>query len=209
MPVLGRIESIWRYPIKSLRAEELNRTAVAGDGLAGDRTSALYVESGSARVGKPYRGKENSRLHTTDRVDRARTFAPGIVLDYRAEADERYFDAAPVSLLFDRWLDELSVLVGYALEPLRFRPNIFARAQNADLPNETALIGSALQVGEVRLQVRSGIQRCVTPTYDIQTGEPDPRVLRAVAQHRGNLMGVYCDVLQSGEIRTADAVVRL
>ncbi len=206
MPLLGHIESIWRYPIKSLRAEKVDCAAVAADGLRGDRTAALYVKSGGARVGKPYRGKDNNRLHTTDQVDRARTFAPGIELDHRAGPGARYFDAAPVSLLFDAWLNEASALIGYALNPLRFRPNIFARAQADDFPSEIALIGAQLEIGDISLRVREGIGRCVTTTYDIETGEGDPSVLRAIAQHRSNIMGVYCDVLRSGEIRTCDPI---
>ncbi|MEO6912783.1 MAG: MOSC domain-containing protein [Candidatus Baltobacteraceae bacterium] len=209
MPLLGHIGNIWRYPIKSLRAQPLESAQVLSDGIAGDRAGALYVTGGHARLGKTYRGKENNRLHTTDRVDAARAFAGGIGLEYRADAGERYFDAAPVSLLFDTWLAQGSALVGYALDPLRFRPNIFALACEEGVPLESPLIGSEMQIGEVRLRVREGIGRCVTTTYDIQTGESDENVLFAVARNRANLMGVYCDVVRTGEIFRGDPIARL
>jgi uncharacterized protein YcbX len=50
------------------------------------------------------------------------------------------------------------------------------------------------------------ILRCVTPTYDIATGESDPRVLREVAQRRANVVGVYCEVVTPGEIAVGDTV---
>jgi uncharacterized protein YcbX len=37
----GRIVSIWRYPIKSMMGEELNRSDITGRGLFGDRAMAL------------------------------------------------------------------------------------------------------------------------------------------------------------------------
>lgn len=209
LPVLGHISNIWRYPIKSLQADALEAAQVLPDGIAGDRTAALYVAGGHARVGKTYRGKENALLHTTDCVDRARGFAQGVTLDYRADAGARYFDAAPVSLLFDTWLNEASTLVGYDLLPLRFRPNIFARGWGGGPPLESSLVGWEIQIGEVCLRVREGIKRCVATTYDIQTGQSDREVLSAVVRHRAGLMGVYCDVVQRGQIALGESIARL
>ena len=41
---------------------------------------------------------------------------------------ERFFDDAPLSIIVDRWLDELRANLGYAVEWERFRPNFFVRA---------------------------------------------------------------------------------
>jgi len=39
--VVGRVEAIWRYPIKSFRGERLDSAEVTANGLAGDRAYAL------------------------------------------------------------------------------------------------------------------------------------------------------------------------
>ncbi|MDP9025395.1 MAG: MOSC N-terminal beta barrel domain-containing protein, partial [Candidatus Eremiobacteraeota bacterium] len=71
MNEVGEIAAIWSYPVKSLAPQALQRTAVELGGIPGDRAEALFVESGHARQGKEYRGKENNRLHLTHTTDDA------------------------------------------------------------------------------------------------------------------------------------------
>lgn len=204
---LGRLAAIWRYPIKSLVGERLAHVIVLPEGLEGDRERALFVRDGHTRVGKPYRGKENDRLHTLAQPDAAVQSAHerGVTVDLEHDEEERFFDDAPVSIIIDRWLDGLSEHVGYRVEYQRFRPNFFVTTQ-APVPDEAALTGLQLQLGEVMLRVRYPIGRCVTTTYDLNGGEADARVLRYVAAERTNWMGVYCDVLRAGVARTDDAL---
>jgi MOSC domain-containing protein len=37
MTVVGRVAGLWRYPVKSMAAEELDGAEVSWNGLAGDR----------------------------------------------------------------------------------------------------------------------------------------------------------------------------
>ncbi|MDQ2866453.1 MAG: MOSC domain-containing protein [Candidatus Eremiobacteraeota bacterium] len=204
---LGTLASIWRYPIKSLRGEALAEAEVAPDGIAGDRTSALIVENGHARVGKTYRGKESNALHLLGDTDSASNAAKERGVDVTLDAEDgRYFDDAPISILIDRWLDGLSAHVGFDVEPERFRPNFFVRAARSFSLDEAALTGRELFLGEVVLRVRYPIERCVTTTYDQTTGESDPRILQYVAANRSTWMGVYCDVLRAGTTRIGDSL---
>ena len=205
--MLGHIAKIWRYPVKALKGEELAAVAVANDGLEGDRTAALFVDSaGHARTGNTFRGKEHNLLHLQSRADDAAQAARERGVAVHLREGERYFDAAPVSLLFDRWLEEAETLTGMRLDPRRFRPNFFIRAEPDFRLKELEFAGAELAIGECRLRVRKAIGRCVTITYDIASGESAPEVLRAVAAHRDNTMGIYCDVLQAGRITREDAV---
>lgn len=211
MRSLGTLRAIRRYPIKSLRGEDLRESAVLDDGLPGDRTAAPFVLSGHARAGKTLRGKEHNGLHLLATAEEARAAAAerGIDIEVRAE-DTHYFDDAPISLIFDRWLDGVSAQMGYRVRFERFRPNFYVRADDAFDETERSLDGAHLQIGEeLRLRVRYGIERCVVPTYDLETGESDPRVLRYIAQQRNNIMGIYCDVETEGTVRTGDAVALL
>lgn len=45
MRVVGKIESLWRYPVKSMRGEELHEAFVGFPGIYGDR---LYAFRSSA-----------------------------------------------------------------------------------------------------------------------------------------------------------------
>jgi uncharacterized protein YcbX len=52
MKIVGTVESLWRYPVKSMRGEELNELFVSYAGVYGDRLFAF--ESSSARKGLPF-----------------------------------------------------------------------------------------------------------------------------------------------------------
>jgi uncharacterized protein len=200
---IGTLRAIRRYPVKSLGGEVLDACAVLPTGLEGDRAAALIAGTGP-RAGKPYRGKEDDRLHRIDHADEALSLVPDIEL---VESDDGgFFDDAPVSLIMDRWLDGLSSYVGYRVEFERFRPNFYVEAEPGIALDEAALTGRELRLGEVTLRVRYPIERCVTTTYDLHGGAADPRVLRYVAQARSNWMGIYCDVPRAGIARTGDSL---
>jgi uncharacterized protein YcbX len=204
--LIGTLGAVRRYPVKSLKPQSLQCAQVTVDGIEGDRTSALFVAAGSERVGKAYRGKENDRLHLVSDENAARDLAASRGVAVEVRAGEHFFDDAPVSIIIDRWLDELRAHVGYAVEWERFRPNFFVRADSGFRQSEWQLQASALRVGTMRLRVRCPIERCVAITYHPQ-GEPsDPEILRFIAQHRDACMGIYCDVLEPGTACVGDTV---
>src|ERR1700712_3912207 len=64
MKTVGRIESAWRYPVKSMRGEELRQAFVGFAGVYGDRFYAFV--SSAAQKGFPYltaREKETMLLY--------------------------------------------------------------------------------------------------------------------------------------------------
>jgi uncharacterized protein YcbX len=205
--VIGTLAAIWRYPVKSLRGESLESVTIDEAGIPGDRAAALFVRSGHAREGKTYRGKEHDRLHLASSPEAALELGAtrGVTLERRG--DGPFFDDAPISLIFDRWLDDLNAAVGYAVEPERFRPNFFVRARSEFTAGEAALQNAELMLGGAHLRVRYPIERCVTTTYDPRGGAADPEILRLVAQRRNAWMGVYCDVTRAGTVRTGDSMV--
>ena len=209
MSVVGTVESIWRYPVKSLAGQSLAEAAVETSGIVGDRVKALFVRDGHPRTGKTFRGKEHDRLHLSGDPAAARKLGADAGIDLELRDGDRYFDDAPVSLLVDRWLAELRAHVGYAVEPQRFRPNFFVRADPAFHDGEAALGGLRLAIGGVVLRVRYPIERCVVTTYDPNGGLADPRILRFVAQERNACMGVYCDVIAPGIVRVGDVLSAL
>ena len=160
-----------------------------------------------ARAAKPFRGKESSRLHLTGDPETAASYAADdgvlVTLD---RSRERWFDSGTVSLLVDLWVRDVEALVGEALDPLRWRPNIYVEASAGFALREPDLVGRTLRAGEVELRVADTIKRCVTTTYDVQTGDAFPLVLEAVALERANVVGVYCDVVVPGELRAGEAL---
>ncbi|HEY1884335.1 MAG TPA: MOSC domain-containing protein [Candidatus Cybelea sp.] len=203
--LLGSLEALRRYPVKSLRGEPLDRAEVEQSGIPGDRAAALFAREG-AREGKTYRGKENDRLHLLDEAEAAKELARARGLGLEIRRDEHFFDDAPLSLIVDAWLAEVSAHIGYPVQWERFRPNFFVRSFENAAPLERELVERELLLGAVRLRVRAPIGRCVTVTYH-PNGEPsDPRILEYVAQQRSNQMGIYCDVVAPGVVQCGDAL---
>ena len=52
MPIVGKVESLWRYPVKSMRGEELNEMFAGYAGVYGDRLFAF--ESSANTKGFPF-----------------------------------------------------------------------------------------------------------------------------------------------------------
>ncbi len=206
---IGTLDALRRYPVKSLRGEAIDWVEVSPTGIPGDRASALIVRSGSARIGKTYRGKEHDRLHLLTDTEAATAQAAQRAVEVELHRSDHFFDDAPISLLVDRWLDDVSRHVGYRVEWERFRPNGFVRAAAEFSQAESDLVDTQLQLGTVRLRVRSPIERCVTVTYHPRGDPSDPRILRFLAQRRNTWMGIYCDVLEPGSARVGDPLLRL
>jgi uncharacterized protein len=61
MSVVGRVESVWRYPVKSMRGEELSEAHIGFSGVYGDRLYAF--RSSAAPAGFPYlTAREQERM---------------------------------------------------------------------------------------------------------------------------------------------------
>lgn len=204
---IGTIAALWRYPVKSLQREELVRATVLADGIEGDRTRALIVANPDhARTGKPLRGKEHNRLHTVTGAENGVALAEAAGVTVDVAPPDRYFDARPVSIIFDTWIADVEALTGRSIDPLRYRPNIFAHAAPGFDLREDAMIDMTLAIGSTIFVVTDPIHRCVTTTYDVATGKSDPAVLREVALRRDNTVGIYCTVIQPGEIRIGTTI---
>src|SRR5215470_823694 len=61
MSVIGHVDSLWRYPVKSMRGEELNEAFASYSGIYGDRVFAF--RSSANQDGFPYfTAREQRRL---------------------------------------------------------------------------------------------------------------------------------------------------
>ncbi len=61
MATIGKVESLWRYPVKSMRGEELNEAFVGFAGVYGDRLFAF--RSAVRPSGFPYlTGREQMKM---------------------------------------------------------------------------------------------------------------------------------------------------
>jgi uncharacterized protein len=96
-------------------------------------------------------------------------------------------------------------MVGAAVNPLRFRGNLYVRGWPAW--REQALVGERLAIGEARLKVVKTITRCAATNVDPDTAARDLDIPEAILRRLGhNECGIYAEVIAGGEIAVGDRV---
>ncbi|MER8183854.1 MOSC N-terminal beta barrel domain-containing protein [Kitasatospora sp. NPDC094015] len=149
--IIGVVERLWRYPVKSTGGEPLDAVEVDGRGLAGDRLYA--VRDGAGKLGS---GKNSRRFRRMDgllrlgsrlgsRIDAPELFDPlgspvgdpnAFLRAYLEREDVElaredavpHLDQLPVSVLTTATLDWVRTAVPSAVvDERRFRPNILLR----------------------------------------------------------------------------------
>ena len=100
----------------------------------------------------------------------------------------------------------LEQVVQVPVDPIRFRANLYIDG----LPAWTEFdwVGSEIVVGRARLRIVSRIIRCAATTVNPTTAERDLNVPTTLQQSFGHgHMGIYGEVVGSGEIVTGDTVL--
>jgi uncharacterized protein len=229
MTDVGRVAALWRYPVKSMAAEELDSAEASWQGLAGDRRWA-FIRAGQERSGFPWLTiRDRAELAhyrpwfaAPDRPNASAVLVrtpSGGVLDVADPAlaaelgpgvcvikqDRGVFDTMPLSLLSTQALAGLGRLAGTGLAAGRFRPNIVVDAPGCDFP-EDAWVGRVLRIGGLRMRVDQRDQRCVMVTIDPVTLRKEPAIPRAIARERGARLGVYGSAVAPGRVAVGDPV---
>jgi MOSC domain-containing protein len=228
---IGRVEALWRYPVKSMAEEALAEVDVSWHGFAGDRRWA-FVREDIPSSGFPWltiRERADMRhfrprFADPSRPDHARTLIRtpggddlGVTDPALAEAlgggvrvikqNRGVFDVMPLSLITTQTVAGLGSLVGAELDPQRFRPNLLVSAAgDAEFPEE-GWVGAVLRIGGLRMRVDQKDERCVVVNVDPATDERDPAILRALARERQACAGVYGSVVEPGRVAVGDAVL--
>ncbi len=227
---IGRVVSLWRYPVKSMAEESLEAAEVSWHGVAGDRRWA-FVRAGQEQSGFPWltlRQRSDLRSYRPsfadpERPDESRTLVgtpsgqklevtdPALAAELGAgvrviKQNRGIFDTFPLSLITRQTLSGLGELTGLTLDEQRFRPNFVVEAFGSGAFPEDGWVGHVLSIGGMKLRVDRRDSRCVIVNLDPRTGTGNPAVLRAIAGERGSCAGVYASVVQPGRVSVGDAV---
>jgi len=110
-----------------------------------------------------------------------------------------------VSLINLASIRDLETKIGAAVEPIRFRANVYF---GGPLPwTELEWMERDITVGDARLRVIAPITRCAATEVNPATAERDiPMVAELMRKYGHNLMGIYAEVVGAGEIAVGDRV---
>jgi uncharacterized protein len=202
-----RVAELWRYPVKSMRGEPLDAVDVRADGFVGDRL--VHVVDGDGRLltgrtrpgllglhatlgsggealvdGRPWRSAEVANAVASAAGDGARLV--------EASADGVRFDETPLLVATDGMAES------FGIDRRRLRPNIVVGG--VDGMDERGWEGRRLRIGEVVIGLDHLCERCVMTTFDPDTLEQDPEVLRRINAELGGRAALNCSVEQPGTI---------
>ena len=259
MKSVGVVESLWRYPVKSMSGETLSEAFVGFSGVYGDRCYAF--RNSAARKGFPYlnanvqpqmllcrpKFRHAERAARPPNLTEAMSIAPGVtpanaepddllldvvtpsgavvaiddpvLLEMLGEglkgenhltlvrSDRALTDCRPVSMISLQTVSRVGEALGRALDPRRFRANVYLDLAAGEGFAEDELVGRRLRLGaKAEIAVLERDPRCKMISLDPDTGAHEPEVLRKVAQEHGACAGVYCAVLVEGMVAQGDAI---
>ena len=124
------------------------------------------------------------------------------------ETDGGNRDAAlpnPVSIINLASVRDLERVARQAVDPRRFRGNILIDGLPAW--TEFAWLDREIRIGGARLRVLDRIERCAATNVNPDSAERDMNIPLTLRKGFGHIdMGVYAEVLESGEVKPGDEV---
>jgi len=206
------IAEIWRYPVKTMAGEKLQRVRVGPLGLEGDRV--VHVEDAKGQVitsrshprflghkgtlghdgeplvdGRPWKSAEVA-------ADVVRIGGPGAHL-VRFDGAAR-FDVLPLLIATD------GSIAAFGHDGRRLRPNIVVGGV-AGL-GEREWPGGCLRIGPALIGVQDLRSRCIMTAYDPDTQVRDKTITQSIYKRFEGKLALNCFVIEGGDISVGDAV---
>ena len=206
------IKELWRYPVKSMAGERLAQVHMGELGFAGDRE--VLVRGGNGRLLTSRTHHQLLGLHGTlgdngsalingrrwgskEALELVRAaVGPGAELIYH-DGPAR-FDILPLLVATD------GAIAAFGHDFRRLRPNIVVGGVEG--LEERSWPGKCLRVGDAVIGIQDLRGRCVMTTFDPDTLQPNPRVLREIVQKFGGELALNCFVIRGGELKVGDTV---
>ena len=205
------VAGLWRYPVKTLAGERLEKTAVGADGFPGDRVVWVRGPEGVRTSRRHYRLlglRGRSGLDGIPSIDGHRWDSPeALALVKRAAGEDAWlelsdeqsrFDVLPLLVATD------GAVAAFGRDVRRLRPNILIGGVEG--LDEREWPGAELHIGRLIVRLDSLRGRCPMTTVDPDTLERDPEVLRDIGRRFRGQLALNADVARGGAIAAGDPV---
>jgi uncharacterized protein len=207
-----KIAEIWRYPVKTMAGEKLQRAAVGHLGVEGDRV--VHVEDARGRVitsrSHPrFLGHKGTlRAQGEVLVDQRPWDTPEVAAEVvdiagpgarlvRYDGAER-FDVLPLLVATD------GAIAAFGHDHRRLRPNIVIGGVLGLAEREWP--GACLRIGKVLIGVQDLRLRCIMTSFDPDTLTQDKEITRSIFRRFDGKLALNCFVIEGGEIAVGDEV---
>jgi len=207
-----KVTEIWRYPVKTMAGEKLQRARIGPLGIEGDRV--IHVEDARERVitsrSHPRFLGHNGTLGLDGEplVDGRPWNSPEVavkVVDIvgphaklvRYDGVER-FDVLPLLVVTD------GAIAAFGHDHRRLRPNIVIGGVDGLAEREWP--GGCLRIGNALIGVQDLRSRCIMTAYDPDTQVRDKGVTQDIYRRFAGKLALNCFVIEGGDISVGDAV---
>ena len=199
-----RVAELWRYPVKSMAGERLERVTVGPMGLEGDRV--VYVKRSWGRIATARKFPRLLSHHGTlgpsgePLVDGRPWTDPAVAAEIEQivgsgarlvrDDDPGRFDVLPLLVATD------GAIEAFGRDGRRLRPNIVI----GEVPGltERDWEGRTLHIGDVEIDLEDLRDRCVMTTYDPDTQVQDAAVLRDIVERFDGKLALNARVVRGG-----------
>jgi len=202
---------LWRYPVKSMAGERVERATLTDLGVPGDRLVWVRGPEGVRTARRQYQllGLRGTLTPEGDVLVNGHAWdspeAAGLVR--AAAGDDAWLERAPTGSQFDI----LPLLVAtdgavarFGRDIRRLRPNLLI--DGVDGMDETTWEGAELMIGNAIIELDSLRGRCPMTTVDPDTITRDPAVLKDIGRRFGGRLALNAAVARRGHIAVGDAV---
>lgn len=205
------IAELWRYPVKSLAGEQIDIADIHADGIVGDRRVLVYNEQTrrvitsrthpkllglKSSLGRDGKAFVNGHPWNDSESEQAIITAAGPYARLAEWDGLERFDILPLLVATDGAIKEF----GY--DRRRLRPNIVIGGVEGLAEREWT--GRQMRIGKVLIEFAQLRERCVMTTYDPDTQERDPAVLKHIVKKFDGTLALDTAVLQGGRIAVGD-----
>ena len=206
------VTAIWRYPVKSMAGERVGSTELTETGLVGDRVVQVYDRHDRVVTARTF--PHLLRHHATLDIDGEplvdglpwRSREAGLLVEAavghgarlkRFDGPER-FDILPLLVCTD------GAVSTFGRDVRRLRPNLMIGGVEGMA--ERTWPGAILRLPEAEIGLADLRGRCVMTTYDPETTEQDPSVLRDIVRRFRGQLCLNAAVTRAGRIEVGDRI---
>jgi uncharacterized protein YcbX len=205
------LSQIWRYPVKSMAGERVERTILNELGVPGDRLVWVRGPEGVRTARRQYKllGLRGTLSADGDVLVNGLPWdsAEAGALVRAAAGDDAWLERAPMGEQFDI----LPLLVAtdgavarFGRDVRRLRPNLLI--DGVEGMDETTWEGAELTIGDAIIELDSLRGRCPMTTVDPDAITRDPEVLKDIGRRFGGKLALNAAVGRGGLIAVGDAV---
>jgi uncharacterized protein YcbX len=205
-----KLVELWRYPVKTMAGERLERARIGPLGIEGDRVVHVEDEDGNVLTSRAHPrflghrgtwGSDGEPLVDGRAWKSAEVAAEVEAIGGRNARLVRYdgperFDVLPLLVATD------GAIAAFGHDGRRLRPNLVI----GGVPGlaERDWPGACLRVGSVLIGIQSLRQRCIMTSYDPDTLVQDKQITRDIYRRFEGKLALDCFVIQTGGVALGD-----